>query len=157
MLFSLPSHSPGHQAVPVEISTKAPLTPFFGMNASGCAITVGHHSASILRALTRLGLAGFECRNEREVLERLSSERCDLIVSDSNLPGSSATELLETVRRDYPQVAFVVCVQPRDLREALLARQPKRPSFKQYLLEMPNAGPDELFERGPQPDREVQL
>ena len=33
------------------------------------------------------------------------------------------------------------------LREALLGRPAKRLSFKEYLLEMPDVGPDSIFER----------
>ena len=35
----------------------------------------------------------------------------------------------------------------RILREALLGSSKKRPSFKEYLSQMPDVGPDELFER----------
>ena len=45
----------------------------------------------------------------------------------------------------------------RILRAALLSRQQKKPSLKDYLLQMPDVGPDALFERGPQRDREVEL
>ncbi len=39
------------------------------------------------------------------------------------------------------------------LREALLGTSRKRPSFKEFLLSIPNVGKDEDFERGPQIDR----
>ena len=42
----------------------------------------------------------------------------------------------------------------RILRESLLG---KRPSFKEYLLQMPDVGPDELFERNRDLGREVEL
>jgi plasmid stability protein len=45
----------------------------------------------------------------------------------------------------------------RILREALLGRSKERPSFKEYLRQMPYPGPDELFERVRYPDREVDL
>jgi plasmid stability protein len=45
----------------------------------------------------------------------------------------------------------------RILREALLRAPTKRPSFKEYLLQMPDAGPDELFERQRDLGREVEL
>jgi hypothetical protein len=45
----------------------------------------------------------------------------------------------------------------RILREALLSRPAKKPSLKDYLLQMPNIGPDALFERGPEREREVEL
>jgi len=38
----------------------------------------------------------------------------------------------------------------RILREALLGGSSKKPSFKEFLLSMPNIGDDEDFERGPQ-------
>jgi plasmid stability protein len=45
----------------------------------------------------------------------------------------------------------------RILREALLASSKKMPSFKKYLLQMPDVGPDELFERKRDFGREVEL
>ena len=45
----------------------------------------------------------------------------------------------------------------RILRDALLGKQAKRLSFKEYLLQMPDAGPDELFERNRDLGREVDL
>jgi len=45
----------------------------------------------------------------------------------------------------------------RILRGALLSRQTRKPSFKEYLLKMPDPGPDELFERGRDVGREVKL
>jgi plasmid stability protein len=45
----------------------------------------------------------------------------------------------------------------RILREALLGPSKKRSSFKEYLLQMPDIGPDELFERNRDFGREVEL
>lgn len=45
----------------------------------------------------------------------------------------------------------------RVLREALLGKTMKRPSFKEALLAIPNVGEDEDFERGPQISRPVAL
>ena len=45
----------------------------------------------------------------------------------------------------------------RILREALLGRATRRPSFKEALLAMPNVGEDKDFERAPQLDRPVEL
>lgn len=45
----------------------------------------------------------------------------------------------------------------RVLREALLGPSKKKPSFKEYLLQMPDVGPDELFERDRDFGREVDL
>lgn len=45
----------------------------------------------------------------------------------------------------------------RILRSALLGGQRRRPSFKEYLLRMPNAGPDELFQQKRDVGREVEL
>jgi antitoxin FitA len=45
----------------------------------------------------------------------------------------------------------------RILREALLRRSRPKPSFKEYLLQMPDVGPDELFERSQDTGREVEL
>lgn len=43
------------------------------------------------------------------------------------------------------------------LREALLGKAARRPSFKEYLLRMPELGPDKLFERNQDPGRKVEL
>ena len=45
----------------------------------------------------------------------------------------------------------------RILREALLGKAAKRPSFKEALLAIPNVGTDKDFERGPQIGRPVDL
>ena len=45
----------------------------------------------------------------------------------------------------------------RILRQALVRKAWKRPSFKEALLAMPNVGEDEDFERGPQFERPVAL
>lgn len=45
----------------------------------------------------------------------------------------------------------------RILRESLLGKAGKRPSFKEALLAMPNVGRDEDFERELQIDRPVEL
>ena len=45
----------------------------------------------------------------------------------------------------------------RILRAALVGTSRKKPSFKEYLLSMPNVGEDEDFERGPQIERPVEL
>jgi plasmid stability protein len=45
----------------------------------------------------------------------------------------------------------------RILREALLGTPKKKPSFKEYLLQMPDIGPDELFARSRDLGREVEL
>ena len=45
----------------------------------------------------------------------------------------------------------------RILRQALLGPSRKEPSFKEYLLQMPDVGSDELFERNRDMGREVEL
>jgi plasmid stability protein len=45
----------------------------------------------------------------------------------------------------------------RILRETLLGQAAKRPSFKEYLLKMPNVGPDSVFDRARDQGREVEL
>ncbi len=45
----------------------------------------------------------------------------------------------------------------RILREALAGPSMKRPSFKEYLMQMPDVGPDEWFERSQDFGREVEL
>ena len=46
----------------------------------------------------------------------------------------------------------------RILRESLLSQgQGDQPSFKDYLLNMPDPEPDNLFERDPSTDRDISL
>lgn len=46
----------------------------------------------------------------------------------------------------------------RILRESLLGQgQGDQPSFKDYLLNMPDPEPDNLFERDPSTDRDISL
>jgi hypothetical protein len=44
----------------------------------------------------------------------------------------------------------------RILRAALVGTPRKKPSFKEYLLSMPNVGQDKDFMRGPQLDRPIE-
>ncbi|MCX6925111.1 MAG: DNA-binding protein [Verrucomicrobia bacterium] len=43
------------------------------------------------------------------------------------------------------------------LRAALVGASRKKPSFKEYLLSMPNVGEDKDFVRGPQLGRPIEL
>ena len=43
------------------------------------------------------------------------------------------------------------------LRDALMGGRVRRPSFKEYLLKMPNVGPDLVFDRSPDRGRKVDL
>jgi plasmid stability protein len=45
----------------------------------------------------------------------------------------------------------------RILREALLEKTARRPSFKEFLLSMPDAGPDSIFKRVSDKGRKVAL
>jgi plasmid stability protein len=45
----------------------------------------------------------------------------------------------------------------RILRETLLGKAAKRPSFKEYLLNMPDVGPDRVFDRAHDQGRKVEL
>ncbi len=45
----------------------------------------------------------------------------------------------------------------RILRESLLGKTAKKPSLKEYLRQMPDVGPDELFDRNRDLGREVAL
>jgi antitoxin FitA len=45
----------------------------------------------------------------------------------------------------------------RILREALLGRPKRKPTLKKYLLAMPDAGPDEIFERKSDFGRKIEL
>ena len=45
----------------------------------------------------------------------------------------------------------------RILRRTLLEKTAPRPSFKEYLLQMPNVGPDSVFDRSRDQGRPVEL
>jgi hypothetical protein len=45
----------------------------------------------------------------------------------------------------------------RAMRKALFEKAAKRPSFKEYLLKMPNVGPDSAFDRTRDMGRKVVL
>jgi plasmid stability protein len=45
----------------------------------------------------------------------------------------------------------------RILREVLLGKSRKKRCFKEFLMSMPNVGPDEVFERGRDMGRDVKL
>ena len=50
-----------------------------------------------------------------EVLERLAKSEYAVLLLDINMPGRNGLDVLQDVKRDYPQVAaIIVSVQPED-------------------------------------------
>jgi len=67
---------------------------------------------------------GHACRkaaSAEEAIEELSRAPFDLVVSDIGMPGMSGLDLLEVIRRDHPDVAFLLQTAMDDRRTAINA------------------------------------
>lgn len=73
----------------------------------------------MLPSCIRGGMAAFGCSTGREAFELLASQQCDILLCDSDLADMDA--LLNEVRQRSPNIAIVISVEPKNLRDALLA------------------------------------
>lgn len=56
-----------------------------------------------------LGIRQVEClKNGKEALEYLKEQYCDIIISDISMPIMSGVELMKQVRREYPEIRFIL-------------------------------------------------
>ncbi len=69
---------------------------------------------------------GYRCltaTDGRQALEILARESVALLVSDINMPGMSGIELLDTVRKEYPDVAVIMVTAVDDRETAMRAME----------------------------------
>lgn len=83
-------------------------------------LAVGRLSSSMFCSGCRSGIPVASTARGADAVERLNSEQCDVIVCDLDLPDMPYEELRRSVQTRYPCVAFVLCVEPDKLREAIL-------------------------------------
>jgi antitoxin FitA len=81
---------------------------------------------------------------------------------DADMPQLIVRQIEEKVVRKLKQQAGAHGVSMEEehrriLRRSLLGKAAKRPSLKDYLRRMPDAGPDALFERNRDLGRKVDL
>lgn len=78
----------------------------------------------LLYGLTKEGFQATLVESARAALERMKLERFDLVVSDLNLQGGMrGDEFLRTVRREQPEIAFVMLTGEKDVPTAVQAMQ----------------------------------
>ncbi len=82
------------------------------MNTRGKSILVVDDDIIILDSLVEfLRVEGFQAAGSktlRGAIARLDEQNYDLVITDVNLPDGDGIELLQTVRRDYPQTVTLV-------------------------------------------------
>lgn len=65
-----------------------------------------------------------EAANARQMLDAAHSVEADLLISDLTMPGTSGTQLIEQLRRDYPSLPILILSmhdEPATVRRALQA------------------------------------
>ncbi len=61
-------------------------------------------SAMILK---RTGISCEEANNGQEALQRIKSSQPDIVITDTNMPIKNGIELIQEVRKKYPQILIV--------------------------------------------------
>ena len=84
-------------------------------------LVVGRHSTAAIRHMPEGNWAVAGTSLPSEALEYLGSNPCDLLLCDLHLAGTSSVTLLSRMTRKHPEVTVVVCVEPANLRDAVLA------------------------------------
>lgn len=72
----------------------------------------------------RLGHEGYQCRSTtsgEQALSLMEAEPADVVISDLRMPGMSGLDLLDKVRAQYSQSAFLVATGVEDLRTGVEA------------------------------------
>lgn len=73
------------------------------------------------RLCARAGLSVTECSNGGQAIEELKRCRYEVLLCDLKMAGMEGTGLLRRVRESCPDVAFVVAIEPQELRHGILA------------------------------------
>ncbi|MFC1636509.1 response regulator transcription factor [Planctomycetota bacterium] len=87
------------------------------------------------KTLERLGLKVSSFGSARDCLEKLSSERCDLLITDVKMPEMSGVELLAEVKRSVPWVPVLLVTGYGDIPMAINALKMGALSFIEKPLE----------------------
>jgi len=102
----------------------------------------------------------FSLRKEERVLSLIAE--FNLVLRNQSMPQLIVRRIEDQVVRKLKEQAGQHGVSMEEehrriLRHALLGTSTRRPSFKEALLAMPDAGEDRDFERGPQMARPVEV
>ena len=75
------------------------------------------------KALQQEGLTTVSFENADSVMQRLSSQQPDVIISDIRMPGSSGLDLLAKLREQYPRLPVIIMTAHSDLDSAVASYQ----------------------------------
>ena len=75
------------------------------------------------KALGREGIAHASFASAQEALDALRDDAPQVLVSDIRMPGPSGLELLQSVKRQHPEVPVIVMTAYSDLESAVAAFQ----------------------------------
>jgi putative two-component system response regulator len=67
-----------------------------------------HISGLLSQLITAKGYGCQVCDSGARALEAIAAGDCALVISDINMPGMSGIELLSTVKRSHPDIAFIM-------------------------------------------------
>lgn len=90
------------------------------MRGAPAILAAGHLSAALLSGGGRTRHTSLACAGGIDLLKHLNCGH-DVIVCDLQLTDMTAMQVMEAVRKQHPNITFVVCVEPENLKEALLA------------------------------------
>lgn len=82
---------------------------------------VGRSSEASRCLLVDTGWSGTACPNGSQALAMLRRNRYQAVLCDLKMPGMDGMEFMGHVREHFPETAFVMVPEPRDLRHGILA------------------------------------
>ena len=71
------------------------------------------------KALTQAGIANESFEDSEQLLERLSLEQPDVIISDIRMPGVDGLELLSLIHETHPDLPVIITTAHSDLDSAV--------------------------------------
>jgi DNA-binding NtrC family response regulator len=82
---------------------------------------VGNSSEANVSWLAEKGLAGTACSSGFQALDLLKQNCYQAVLCNFRMPGMDGVEFLSRIRKDHPDVAFVMVTEPEDVRHGILA------------------------------------
>jgi DNA-binding NtrC family response regulator len=93
-------------------------------DSEGRFLAVGNRfevSDPLVLMLANTGFSGEVCGSGDQALGMLKDHSFQGVICDNTMPGMGAMELLNEVRANFPDVAFVMVAEPGDVRQGVLA------------------------------------
>ena len=116
--------------IPHELTKRGQANPMDAISspsARSARVLIVDDESSARKVLSvMLAQFPFSCRTAAsgdEALGILENEPQDAVISDLQMPGMSGMDLLQNVRRRYPQVAFLVATGVEEIRVGVQAMQ----------------------------------